>query len=161
MTLHAAKGLEFDYVFLPGWEENLFPHPRCMQDNGAAGLEEERRLAYVGISRAKVKAMISYALQRRTYQGWQVGIPSRFLKELPTCHVKHIQANNHEVKQHGYSSKTASIEDYRALHLKIGDRVFHQKFGYGDVVDTEIEQATVEFDMSDTKKIHISFLKKQ
>ncbi len=161
MTLHAAKGLEFDYVFLPGWEENLFPHPRCMQDNGAAGLEEERRLAYVGISRAKVKAMISYALQRRTYQGWQVGIPSRFLKELPTRHVKHIQANNHEVKQHAYNSKPASIEDYRALHLKIGDRVFHQKFGYGDVVDTEIEQATVEFDMSDTKKIHISFLKKQ
>ncbi len=173
MTLHGAKGLEFDYVFLPGWEENLFPHPRSLQDSGQSGLEEERRLAYVGISRAKLKATISYALQRRTYQGWQVGLPSRFLKELPAQHIKHIQAssqgnnqgNSYTSNQYGhkpaYSSKTASIADYQARHLAIGDRVFHQKFGYGDVIDTEHEQATVEFDMADAKRIHISFLTKQ
>ncbi|MCX7343429.1 MAG: UvrD-helicase domain-containing protein [Proteobacteria bacterium] len=161
MTLHGAKGLEFDYVFLPGWEENLFPHPRSLQDSGSAGLEEERRLAYVGISRAKVKAVISYALQRRTYQGWQVGMPSRFLKELPTRHVKHIPATNQETRQQEYSRRPATIADYKSHHLEIGDRVFHQKFGYGDVIDTDHEQATVEFDMTDAKKIHTSFLKKQ
>ena len=161
MTLHGAKGLEFDYVFLPGWEENLFPHPRSLQDSGSAGLEEERRLAYVGISRAKVKAVISYALQRRTYQGWEVGMPSRFIKELPTCHVKHIAATNQETRQQEYSRRPVTIADYKSHHLEIGDRVFHQKFGYGDVIDTEHEQATVEFDMTDTKRIHYSFLKKQ
>lgn len=161
MTLHGAKGLEFDYVFLPGWEENLFPHPRSLQDSGSAGLEEERRLAYVGISRAKVKAVISYALQRRTYQGWQVGMPSRFLKELPTRHVKHIPATNQETRQQEYSRRPVTIADYKSHHLEIGDRVFHQKFGYGDVIDTDHEQATVEFDMTDAKKIHTSFLKKQ
>lgn len=161
MTLHSAKGLEFDYVFLPGWEENLFPHQRCMQENGTAGLEEERRLAYVGISRAKVKATISYALQRKTYQGWQVGLPSRFLKELPHIHVKHIQATNHETKAYGYSTKSATIADYRANHFEIGDRVFHQKFGYGDVIEVDYDQAIIEFDMSDTKTIHTNFLKKQ
>ena len=146
---------------MPGWEENLFPHPRSLQDSGSAGLEEERRLAYVGISRAKVKAVISYALQRRTYQGWQVGMPSRFLKELPTRHVKHIPATNQETRQQEYSRRPVTIADYKSHHLEIGDRVFHQKFGYGDVIDTDHEQATVEFDMTDAKKIHTSFLKKQ
>jgi DNA helicase-2/ATP-dependent DNA helicase PcrA len=162
MTLHGAKGLEFDFVFLPGWEENLFPHPRSIQENG---LEEERRLGYVGISRAKLKATISYALRRRLpYQGWQVGLPSRFLSELPAAHVKHVQANGHESRQQNSPEslrRPASFVEYQAQHFEIGDRVFHQKFGYGDVIDTEGEQAVVEFDLAEEKRIHISFLKKQ
>ncbi len=83
MTLHSAKGLEFDTVFLPGWEEGLFPHQRSLDDNGRAGLEEERRLAYVGITRAKRRATISFAQNRRAYNLWQSAIPSRFIDELP------------------------------------------------------------------------------
>ena len=83
MTLHSAKGLEFNTVFLPGWEEGLFPSQRSMDENGAAGLEEERRLAYVGITRARVRARISYAANRRVYNLWQAALPSRFISELP------------------------------------------------------------------------------
>lgn len=83
MTLHAAKGLEFDTVFLPGWEEGLFPHPKAIDEMGQKGLEEERRLAYVGITRAKRKLYISYALSRRMYNQWNNPLPSRFLKEIP------------------------------------------------------------------------------
>ncbi len=83
MTLHSAKGLEFDNVFLPGWEEGLFPHQRSMDENGVAGLEEERRLAYVGLTRARQRVMISFAANRRIYNQWQSAIPSRFVDELP------------------------------------------------------------------------------
>ncbi|MDJ0686699.1 MAG: UvrD-helicase domain-containing protein [Alphaproteobacteria bacterium] len=88
MTLHAAKGLEFDLVFLPGWEEGLFPSQRTMDENGLAGLEEERRLAYVGITRAKKKAHISFAANRRIHGQWSSAIPSRFIDELPQDHVE-------------------------------------------------------------------------
>jgi DNA helicase-2/ATP-dependent DNA helicase PcrA len=87
MTLHAAKGLEFDTVFLPGWEEGLFPHQRALDEGGRAGLEEERRLAYVGITRARKKASIWFATNRRVHGTWQSSIPSRFLDELPPAHV--------------------------------------------------------------------------
>jgi len=83
MTLHSAKGLEFDTVFLPGWEEGLFPHQRALDESGRAGLEEERRLAYVGITRAKKRAKLSLAQNRRIHGLWQTAIPSRFLDELP------------------------------------------------------------------------------
>ncbi|MSP43285.1 MAG: hypothetical protein EXR08_07965 [Alphaproteobacteria bacterium] len=83
MTLHSAKGLEFNTVFLPGWEEGLFPSQRSMDENGVAGLEEERRLAYVGITRARVRARIFYAANRRVYNLWQAALPSRFISELP------------------------------------------------------------------------------
>ncbi len=83
MTLHSAKGLEFRTVFLPGWEEGLFPSQRSMDENGAAGLEEERRLAYVGITRARERARIFYAANRRVYNLWQAALPSRFISELP------------------------------------------------------------------------------
>ncbi|MEQ9529654.1 MAG: UvrD-helicase domain-containing protein, partial [Parvibaculaceae bacterium] len=88
MTLHSAKGLEFDTVFLPGWEEGLFPHQRSLDENGLAGLEEERRLAYVGITRAKLRAYISFAANRRIHALWQSSIPSRFVDELPKHHVE-------------------------------------------------------------------------
>jgi DNA helicase II / ATP-dependent DNA helicase PcrA len=88
MTLHAAKGLEFDLVFLPGWEEGLFPNQRSLDDSGLAGLEEERRLAYVGLTRARQQARIYYALNRRVRGLWQTSIPSRFIQELPGDHVE-------------------------------------------------------------------------
>ncbi|MFQ5766144.1 MAG: ATP-dependent helicase, partial [Rhodospirillales bacterium] len=87
MTLHGAKGLEFDTVFLAGWEEGLFPHPRTLDDGGLAGLEEERRLAYVGLTRARKRAVVSFAANRRVHGQWQSAIPSRFIDELPADHV--------------------------------------------------------------------------
>ncbi len=92
MTLHAAKGLEFESVFLPGWEEGLFPHQRSLEDNGRAGLEEERRLAYVGITRARREVKIYYAANRRIRGFWQSSFPSRFIGELPADHVEFEEA---------------------------------------------------------------------
>ncbi len=92
MTLHGAKGLEFETVFLPGWEEGLFPHQRSLDDNGKAGLEEERRLAYVGLTRAKRRARIYFATNRRIHGLWQTTMPSRFLDELPENHVEVTEA---------------------------------------------------------------------
>lgn len=90
MTLHAAKGLEFPMVFLPGWEEELFPSGRSIDENGIDGLEEERRLAYVGITRARQKLTISFAANRQVYGRWQSAVPSRFVDELPSEHVEII-----------------------------------------------------------------------
>ena len=90
MTLHAAKGLEFDVVFLPGWEEGLFPHQRSLDENGAEGLEEERRLAYVGLTRARRKAKVSFVQNRRTRGLWQAAAPSRFVNELPERHIEFV-----------------------------------------------------------------------
>jgi len=87
MTLHAAKGLEFEVVFLPGWEEGLFPHQRSLDESGQAGLEEERRLAYVGLTRAKRLAKVSFAQNRRNRGLYQSALPSRFVDELPEAHV--------------------------------------------------------------------------
>jgi len=88
MTLHSAKGLEFESVFLPGWEEGLFPHQRAMDESGVAGLEEERRLAYVGLTRARKRAYISFSANRRVHGKWASAIPSRFVDELPESHVE-------------------------------------------------------------------------
>src|SRR5262249_9223546 len=88
MTLHAAKGLEFETVFLPGWEEGLFPSQRTMDEKGNAGLEEERRLAYVGITRAKERARVSFAANRRIHGQWQSAVPSRFVNDLPAKDVE-------------------------------------------------------------------------
>lgn len=92
MTMHAAKGLEFETVFLPGWEEGLFPHQRALDESGKAGLEEERRLAYVGLTRAKCLAKISFAQNRRTHGLYQSAIPSRFVDELPEANVDVVES---------------------------------------------------------------------
>ena len=92
MTLHSAKGLEFDTVFLPGWEEGVFPNQRALDDQGRAGLEEERRLAHVGLTRARRRAKIYFASNRRMHGLWNSNIPSRFLDELPEAHVAVMEA---------------------------------------------------------------------
>ncbi len=91
MTLHSAKGLEFDIVFLPGWEDGLFPSQRTMDENGRAGLEEERRLAYVGLTRARRRAFVWFAANRRTHGLWQSAVPSRFLEELPEANIEIVE----------------------------------------------------------------------
>ena len=93
MTMHAAKGLEFDVVFLPGWEEGLFPHQKSLEEKGDFALEEERRLAYVGITRAKHEAYISFAMRRVYHGDWMDSLPSRFIAELPE---KNLEKNENQ-----------------------------------------------------------------
>ena len=170
MTLHSAKGLEFNIAFLAGWEEGLFPHPRSLQDSGDSGLEEERRLGYVGISRARKKAIITYCFQRRMHQGWQAAIPSRFIKEIPLAHSVHINANGGEVSSglsFSHSGVTSGFKNIKSsfserplvLHsFQIGDRVFHQKFGYGEVIELDGDRLDIEFDQAGSKKIIADFV---
>jgi DNA helicase-2/ATP-dependent DNA helicase PcrA len=177
MTLHGAKGLEFDRVFLPGWEEGVFPSQRSLEESGDKALEEERRLAYVGITRARRFAVISHAANRRIYGNWQASIPSRFLDELPASEIKLegnaaretrsasvfpsagglygqrprvIEAGAWEVKERPASS---------ARYAK-GDRVFHQKFGYGEVTGVEDDRLDVHFDKAGEKRLIDRFVEK-
>jgi DNA helicase-2/ATP-dependent DNA helicase PcrA len=112
MTLHGAKGLEFDTVFLPGWEEGLFPSQRSLDEGGRAGLEEERRLAYVGITRARKRLKVSVAQNRRIHGLWQSAIPSRFLDELPPAAVE-VKDTGSAYGGYGYGGRTASRFDNR------------------------------------------------
>jgi DNA helicase-2/ATP-dependent DNA helicase PcrA len=111
MTLHSAKGLEFDTVFLPGWEEGLFPHQRSLDENGRAGLEEERRLAHVGLTRARRRAKIYFATNRRIHGLWSTTVPSRFLDELPEAHVEVTEAQGGFGGFSGYGGYGASRFD--------------------------------------------------
>jgi ATP-dependent DNA helicase UvrD/PcrA len=111
MTLHSAKGLEFDTVFLPGWEEGLFPHQRTLDDQGRAGLEEERRLAHVGLTRARKRAKIYFATNRRMHGLWQTNIPSRFLDELPEPSVEVTESQGGFGNFGGYGGYGASRFD--------------------------------------------------
>ncbi|USO02659.1 MAG: UvrD-helicase domain-containing protein [Alphaproteobacteria bacterium] len=149
MTLHAAKGLEFPYVYLPGWEEGLFPHQRALSESGEKGLEEERRLAYVGISRGKKQVWISYAMQRRYYQSWQSNILSRFIKELPEGHIHHYNPNGIEIT----SAKGGD-------EFIIGERVTSDQYGDGDVMDVDPFGVYVKFDRSGIKKLAHRFIRK-
>ncbi len=112
MTLHAAKGLEFDTVYLPGWEEGLFPHQRSLDENGRAGLEEERRLAYVGLTRARLRARISFATNRRIHGLWQTTIPTRFLDELDSQHVEVVEAASGTAYGGYAQSRFANMDSY-------------------------------------------------
>ncbi len=194
MTLHAAKGLEFPVVFLPGWEDGLFPSQRSMDESGLKGLEEERRLAYVGITRAEELCTISFASNRRVYGQWQSQLPSRFIDELPSAHVEVLTPPGlygggfGAAASVGFGSnleeRVASADVYNSPGWKrlterqasrgvaqpreartmtidaeaispyiLGDRVFHQKFGYGEIIGIEGDKLDIDFDKAGAKKI--------
>jgi len=158
MTLHAAKGLEFDIVFLPGWEEGLFPHQRALDEGGNKGLEEERRLAYVGITRARKHAMISYAATRRMYGTIQDSPPSRFLDELPEEEIERVGERRRSRPwrdDSGWGAPIAAIPPRTATAKKfaVGARVFHQKFGMGTVIAVDYDKLEIDFDQSDVKRL--------
>lgn len=172
MTLHSAKGLEFGTVFLPGWEEGMFPNQRALEESGTDGLEEERRLAYVGITRAKEKAVITYATMRRMYNQIQHNLPSRFLSELPESHVVW---HNRLQRQHPSQSMRRPGNYYKEkTNQPFGDfdfnqemavmqhaemkLVYHKKFGMGKVVRLEGDKADVNFEEFGLKKVLTSFL---
>ncbi|WP_184767159.1 ATP-dependent helicase [Aminobacter carboxidus] len=233
MTLHSAKGLEFETVFLPGWEEGLFPHQRALDEGGRSGLEEERRLAYVGLTRAKKNLHLWFVSNRRIHGLWQSTIPSRFLDELPEAHVEVADAGNsyggygggrqnpygasrfdsvgeksfsntyatpgwqraqanrteatdrnwgsrsgHSVERIGYGetdsgfgagrgsvkgrtidgeliAKSVASEPSR---FSVGDRVFHQKFGNGNIAAIDGNKLTIDFDRAGQKKVLDGFV---
>ncbi len=205
MTLHAAKGLEFPLVFLPGWEEGVFPSQRSIDENGERGLEEERRLAYVGLTRAREEARISFAANRQVYGRWTSQMPSRFVDELPIASVEAASETGYygggpglrdggggsrwdetnygsgydspgwkRAQSRGYAGgppgRTKVIEgegrlvaisdpDFASAYGK-GDRVFHQKFGYGAVAVVEGNKLTVAFDTAGEKKVIDSFVQR-
>jgi DNA helicase-2/ATP-dependent DNA helicase PcrA len=205
MTLHAAKGLEFDVVFLPGWEEGLFPHQRSLDDNGLAGLEEERRLAYVGLTRARRKAKVSFARNRRTRGLWQPATASRFVEELPEQHLEIVDTrspyaggNGGRPNPYGRSrfdepgagfasgyatpgwqrakqqwgredrrrsagpmtieAELVASSSARGAGYAAGERVFHQKFGYGRIAEVDGNKLTVDFDKAGRKRVVDGFV---
>jgi DNA helicase-2/ATP-dependent DNA helicase PcrA len=248
MTLHAAKGLEFNTVFLPGWEEGVFPNQRALDDQGRAGLEEERRLGHVGLTRARKRAKIYFATNRRMHGLWQTNIPSRFLDELPEANVEVTEAQGgfggyggygasrfdamtsfgsnyaspgwkraqakrdrngfsdgadsyYEADHGGAGSedlshlspqgrgrssearsgegarRSGSSAGARRLPLTIegelvakstgtisaftlGDRVFHQKFGNGNVTAIDGNKLTIQFDKAGEKRVVDSFVER-
>jgi DNA helicase-2/ATP-dependent DNA helicase PcrA len=240
MTMHSAKGLEFDTVFLPGWEEGVLPNQRSLDEQGRAGLEEERRLAHVGLTRARKRAFIYFVSNRRIHGSWTSTIPSRFLDELPEAHVEVTETqggfggyganygasrfdqmgafgSNYSTpgwqraqarKARGsfeedqsddfgieldaddtaHAARTAPRQDTkesgksvgaakRRMPLTIegelvakstgtvspfsaGDRVFHQKFGNGNVTHVDGNKLTIQFDKAGEKRVVDSFVER-
>lgn len=226
MTLHSAKGLEFDSVFLPGWEEGLFPHQRSLDEGGQSGLEEERRLAYVGVTRARHRCHIFFVSNRRIHGLWQSSIPSRFVDELPPEHVEVLEQNNSyggyganrvggaygasrfdtsdpfesnysspgwqraqrgsnarsaqpggdptksnwgtrsganvvETKMRGKTidgELVASSINQPNSNFSVGDRVFHLKFGNGNIAAIDGNKLTIDFDKAGQKRVLDSFV---
>ena len=157
MTLHSAKGLEFDYVFLPGWEEGIFPNQRSLDENGNKGLEEERRLAYVGITRARKKLSISFVNFRKQYNyNIYRSIPSRFLSELPkkNCELK----LNQSLKE----KRTKKIDHIKSNEFSVGTLVKHDDFGEGKVLGINGKKLQVKFKkFEEIMSIFSDFVKKQ
>ena len=241
MTLHSAKGLEFDNVFLPGWEEGLFPSQRTLDEQGRAGLEEERRLAHVGLTRARRRAKLYFATNRRIHGTWSTTIPSRFLDELPAPNVEITESKGgsgwggssgygpsrfDNVESFGSSYSTPGWQRAQANRARsqggrngqaggqagggfnesqspfsssrsdpssrgdaggfsrnkrgpmtiegelvakstgtvsefsLADRVFHQKFGYGQVVKVDGNKLTIAFEKAGEKKVVDSFVER-
>jgi len=224
MTLHSAKGLEFDNVFLPGWEEGLFPSQRTLDEQGRAGLEEERRLAHVGLTRARRRAKVYFATNRRIHGTWSTTIPSRFLDELPVPNVEITESKGgsgpsrfDNVESFGSSYSTPGWQRAQANRARgqnsrggggqagggfnesqspfssrgdaggfsrnkrgpmviegelvakstgttsefsLDDRVFHQKFGYGQVVKIDGNKLTIAFEKAGEKKVVDSFVER-
>lgn len=234
MTLHSAKGLEFDNVFLPGWEEGLFPHQRALDEQGRAGLEEERRLAHVGLTRARRRAKLYFATNRRIRGSWSTTIPSRFLDELPAPNVEITESkggsgwggasgygpsrfdnvesfgssyttpgwqraqanrarsqggrNNGGQAGGGFNESQSPFSSSRSdaggnwsrtkrapmtiegelvakstgttSEFSLDDRVFHQKFGYGQVVKVDGNKLTIAFEKAGEKKVVDSFVER-
>ena len=238
MTLHSAKGLEFDNVFLPGWEEGLFPSQRTLDEQGRAGLEEERRLAHVGLTRARRRAKLYFATNRRIHGTWSTTIPSRFLDELPAHNVEITESkggsgwggsggygpsrfdnvesfgssyttpgwqraqanrargqggrqgngqgqagggfNESQSPFSGSRGDTSSRGDFTRnkrgpmtiegeliakstgtiSEFNLDDRVFHQKFGYGNVVKIDGNKLTIAFEKAGEKKVVDSFVER-
>ena len=227
MTLHSAKGLEFDTVYLPGWEEGLLPHQRSLDDQGRAGLEEERRLAHVGLTRARKRAKIYFVSNRRIHGSWSSTMPSRFIDELPEAHVEVQQSKGSfggfggyggygasrfdkmesfgstystpgwqraqaRGRRGGFEDETQDFADQDADRpaaprapkrapqrvpltieaelvakstgavspFSIGDRVFHMKFGNGDVVAVDGNKLTIAFDRAGEKRVVDSFVQR-
>ncbi len=166
MSLHAAKGLEFDAVFLTGWEEGIFPSQRTMDELGNEGLEEERRLAYVGITRARFHLTISHAANRRIYNQYQSSIPSRFLGEIPEDTIEHLDGGPYSRRATGpamFQKEVEAILGGRIIapaptnmptsKLVKGTKVFHQKFGNGVILGAEGDHLEIAFKHAGVKKI--------
>lgn len=160
MTLHSAKGLEFETVFLPGWEEGLFPHERSLNEGGHAALEEERRLAYVAITRAKQNLYILTAYARKIFGQWQNNQPSRFLNEIPpTC----LQIINNSYQSQTYSQKPyqTAANNFEKQKSQKKTRVYHTTFGYGTLVRVDADnKCEVIFDHSGRKMVYGTYLRK-
>lgn len=166
MTLHSAKGLEFPLVFLAGLEEGLFPHKMSMDD--ADGLEEERRLAYVGITRAMERLVITYAENRRLHGQEHFSTPSRFIREIPSEYVQEVRLKNTISRPLTATSNNPlgfSDNDGEEYPFRVGERVFHTKFGEGQVLQFEGSGASariqVNFDWEGTKWLVVAYAKLQ